>query len=234
MISRGQVILVVVIILGLFVCSASSSSLLPTEQKSSKIDISPQKLSKTSQNLTPPKESGVIFFDGKNIMQNSTIMKNAFTNLELLKQQISSENKEDSTAISYKHWTIQDYIDWINADPSYTIGYMVTGTSGAWDSQYTQGVLGYSPATDLLIGDKNEEVWLESYQKHFQTRLMIDPAQNTLIIQRYSNDNETMLQELSMDLLEYDNGNKRIFYGLANNDYQPIYVLYLVPFPHPS
>ena len=187
---------------------------------------------------------GNTLFDGTQIIQDKSVIAKSLQNLKNLETiNLTAIKTTSPTAeIEYQDWNLRELADYIASNHSHTLVYGITETDGIV-SELSSGVLGYSSATDQIIGDKYEvyslnsidyvkEHGLEIWQNKW--RLIIEPDDNRLIIQTYDGESPSPSYERTIDLNNYEINGHRYFYGLNPQGQTPIFTIRLFPDPIPT
>ena len=187
---RYSNLVILVLIVGFLCCIASSSAAI-TEKSVKNLNKLENK--NQSVNMLMSKSNvGLTLFDGKTIIQNKSVMTQVKQNLTV----VENLHSEVAKRYDYQNWTLRQYADYV-ADPSHSIDYWITTTNGILTAA-SEGKLGYSTATDQIIGDKNNwYVWglsdiISEETIHFlnnlnrQWRLTIDPDENHMLLQEWN------------------------------------------------
>ena len=232
---RYSNLVILVLIVGFLCCIASSSAAITEKsvKNLNKLENKNQSVNK----LMSKSNVGLTLFDGKAIIQNESVMTQAKYNMTII-ENLHSEVSEQS---DYHNWTLRQYADYA-ADPSHSIGYTITATDG-WSISTSSDLLGYSKATDQIIGEKNKRYYfwtkyllddeLGPFNKEpYQWRLTIYPNENQLIIQEYGYEeyetNPSPIKEYMIPLSKMARGR----FGGPMDEHTYLVVL-LIPIPAP-
>lgn len=240
---KYRVIFVLLLLVVFLACITVSSSVSASEKISKPlIPVDKKNVSTTTQMSL--KGVGSTLFDGTEIIQDKSVIAKSLQNLKNFETVNFAGIQKTSPAaeIKYQNWNLRELADYVASNHSHTIGYGITETDGVV-SVLSSGVLGYSSATDQIIGDKYEvyslnsidyvkEHGLEVWQNKW--RLIIEPDDNRLIIQTYDGESPSPSYERTIDLNNYEINGHRYFYGLSTEDQTPLFTIRLFPDPIPT
>ena len=214
------------VMLSVFLVCTSGASLTPVSQVKKITDSATLKNTNSSLSLlkSNPGE-GFTFFDGKQILQNKTVMEDAMKKPlssiidknDLVKFETTSEPPSPGNEDPF-----QEITDW-SGSSSHVLKYYFILTNGAIGAA-SSGAFGYSPSAKLFIGDKypsyhvaNELTPPKISDLGTSLRLMIDPVQKKVLLQAFDTGSTTPLVDNAMNI-EATNS------GVLNNGMNYLYI----------